>query len=141
MVDFVIGLAVIQASAGIVREVTSFSDQDIANVFGGAALLRGAEIPIPRGEATMTVVAGASLEVRHQLTSGPLRVEQVADAPFQLNVCGTIYPIGRRYSLKSVSRVAPSDIQALLVDTLVEDRRLILLPDPDEPWALVQLVE
>jgi hypothetical protein len=141
MLDFVMGLAVIQASAGIVREVSGVTPQDIVNTMGGVALLRGGEVPAPWTTGAATVRASASLETRKQLVENVIQMVGVVDAPFELAICGTVYPIGRRHASRTVCRVAQSDIEALLADELVDDLRVTLVPDPDEPSAMIRLVD
>jgi hypothetical protein len=141
MLNFVMGLAVIQASAGIVREVSGVTQQDIVNTMGGVALLRGAEIPAPWTTGAATVRASASLETRKQMVEGVIQIAGVVDAPFELAICGTVYPIGRRHARRTICRVAESDKESLLADHLVDDLRVTLVPDPDEPSAMIQLLD
>ena len=108
---------------------------------GGVALLRGGEVPAPWTTGAATVRASASLESRKQMVENVIQMVGVVDAPFELAICGTVYPIGRRHASRTVCRVAESDIEALLADELVDDLRVTLVPDPDEPSAMIRLVD
>lgn len=141
VVEFVGNVAVIQASAGISREVTGIESQDIANAAGGVALLRGQEVPSPWEDATVTVKGTASPETRQQLAASVLRLQSVVDAPFELIVSGTVYPIGRRHMRIASVRVDQNDIPALLADNFHKDLRVRLVPDPAAPYVMVRLAD
>lgn len=141
LVDFVTSLAAIQAYTGIVREVGEIEMQDVTNAVGGAELLRGAQLPLPWKTGVVTVRASTPLETRRQMASNAMRVEQVLDAPFELHVCGTLYPVGRRHAIRTVARVDPAEVEALIAEEIDAELRVTLLPHPGEPWAIVRLVE
>lgn len=139
--QFVSNLAVIQASAGIVREVSDISGQDIVNAMGGVELLRGRELPLPWSDAHMTVRGTASLDTRREMVAAPLTLQTLVDAPFELAISGTVYPLGRRHATTSVLRVDPADVPALLAADFSEDLRIRLVPDDLHPPLLVRLAD
>jgi hypothetical protein len=141
LVDFVTSLAVIQAYTGIVREVGKIDMQDVANAVGGAEMLRGAALPLPWTSGAIRVPASTPLDTRRQMAASAIRVERVMDAPFELSVCGTVYPVGRRHAIRTVARVDPADVEALIAEEMDADLRVTLLPYPAEPRATVRLVE
>lgn len=141
VVEFVRNLAIIQASASLTREVSTFDVQDLANAAGGVALIRGAAVPVPLGEAQVTVLGTASQGTRQQLGTAPVRLDRVIDAPFELSVAGTVYPLGRRQHRTAVLRVDPRDLPRLLADDFHADLRVRLIPDPEHPSELVRLAD
>jgi hypothetical protein len=139
LVEFVRNMAVIQGWTGIVRPVTDISGQDVANALGGVALLRGEEVPAPWDAATVTVVASASADTRQQLASNPMTIRTGVDAPFEVMVSGTLYPLGTRHFRTMVARVHPDDLPRLTADEFGEDLVVRLVPDPSRPSTLVKL--
>lgn len=140
--EFVSNLAFIQAAASIVREVDGkITPDDVTNAKGGAVLLRGGEVPKLWDGGTLGLRASASLAGRQELAASGVRMESTVEAPVMLDICGTTYPVGARYRMKTVARVHPDSRPALLADPLTEDIEVMVLPDPDEPSALVKLLD
>jgi hypothetical protein len=141
VVEFVANLAVIQASASIVREVSGDIDrQDVVNAAGGVLLLRGGEVPKPWETATVGLRASASIVGRQEMADTAIRIETTIEAPVMVDICGTTYPIGHRHRMRTVARVHPDARDALLAETLTDDIEVVLLPDASEPSAWVRLV-
>jgi hypothetical protein len=140
--EFVTNLAMIQAAAGIVREISEdITSNDASNADGAVALLRGKEIPIPWTSATVGLRSSASLETRSQIAKNTIRFETTIDAPVTLDICGTTYPVGRRYRSRGVARVDPGSLETLLAHSLTTDIDVELVPDPNEPSALIRLLD
>jgi len=140
--EFVTNLAMIQAAAGIVREVSGDIDaNDATNADGAVALLRGREVPIPWTEATVGLRSTAPLETRSQMAKVAIRFETTINAPVTLDICGTTYPVGHRYRSRGVARVDPRSLGALLAESLESDIEIVILPDPDDPLAVIQLLD
>ena len=141
ILDFVTNVAVIQGWTGVVRRVSDIGGQDIANAMGGVALLRGQDVPAPWDEGSVTVLASASAETRRSIALGPLRTQQPFDAPFELMISGTLYPVGKRHIRTTFARVHPDDVPGLLADDFHEDLVVRLVPDPAHPSMLVRLAD
>lgn len=141
VVEFARNLAMIQASVGLLREVNTFDGRDLANAAVGADLLRGAEVPVSAGKASVTVLGTASLEIRQQMASNMIQLERLVDAPLELCVAGTVYPLGHRYHQVAHLRVDPRDIGALVAEAFHENLRVGLVPDSLNPEVMVKLVD
>lgn len=138
---FVTELAIIQANAGLVQEVSGdITGQDAMNAAGGVRLLRGMEADFPWTSAEAGLRASASLAARRQMAEEVIRLEMVIDEPVVIRMCGTLYPIGHRHHLLAMARVDPTSMEALVADHLAEDIRIKLRPDPGTS-ATVRLVE
>ena len=94
---------------------------------------------VPWSDAHMTVRGTASPDTRREMATGPLRLQALVDAPFELAISGTVYPLGQRHTTTSVLRVDPDDVPALLAVDFAEDLRIRLVPDDLHPPLLVRL--
>jgi hypothetical protein len=98
-------------------------------------------VPSPWADATVTVRGTASRETRQQLAGSVLHLQSLVDAPFELIVSGTVYPIGRRHMRTASVRVDQNDIPALIADDFHQDLRVRLVPDPAAPYVIVRLAD
>lgn len=140
--DFISNVAMIQAAAGVVREVSGqITSQDAANADGGVALLRGKEVAKPWVDSIMTLAPTAPLETRRRIAETTVRFETTIEAPVLLDICGATYPVGKRYRMRGAAVVHPSSRAAILADPLTSDVAVRLVPDPKEPAGLCRLLD